>query len=79
MLERVLSVVAAGDRRVPSRICALLAQRMVTLSSIQMFHDPATSRWNIELVACIDDQPALELLVTRLDRLVYVLEVVEIG
>ena len=79
MLERVLSVVAAGDRRVPSRICALLAQRVVTISSIKMSHNPATSRWIIELVACIEDDADLELLVKRLDRLVDVLEVVDIG
>ena len=79
MLERVLSVVAAGDRRVPSRICALLAQRVVTISGIKMSHDPVTSRWIIELVACIEDEPELELLIKRLDRLVDVLEVVDRG
>jgi acetolactate synthase small subunit len=78
LLERVLSVVAVDDRRVPSRICGLLAQRVVTVSSIQMTHDRATSQWTIQLVACVENARELELLIKRLDRLVDVLEVVEI-
>ena len=78
MLERVLSLVAVDDRRVPSRICGLLAQRVVTISSIQMTHDHAASQWDIRLVACVENQLELELLIKRLDRLVDVLKVVEI-
>lgn len=79
MLERVLSLVAVGDGRVPSRICALLAQRVVTISSIQMIHDHAASQWTIQLVACVENERELELLIKRLDRLVDVLEVVAIA
>lgn len=79
MLERVLSVIAVDDRRVPSRICGLLAQRVVTISSIQMTHDHAASQWTIQLVACVENELELELLIKRFDRLVDVLEVIDIG
>jgi len=78
LLERVLSLVAVDDRRVPTRICGLLAQRVVTISSIQMIHDHAASQWAIQLVACVENELELELLIKRLNRLVDVLEVVEV-
>lgn len=78
MLERVLSLVAVDDRRVPSRICGLLAQRVVTISSIQMTHDHAASQWTIQLVACVANEFELELLIKRLERLVDVLTVTDI-
>lgn len=79
MLERMLSLVAVDDRRVPTRICGLLAQRVVTIKSIQMTHDRAAAKWTIQLVACVENELELELLIKRLDRLVDVLEVVEIA
>jgi acetolactate synthase small subunit len=79
LLERVLSLVAVDDRRVPTRICGLLAQRVVTISSIQIIHDQAASQWTIQLVACVENDLELELLIKRLDRLVDVLEVFEIA
>ena len=79
MLERVLSLIAVDDRRVPTRICGLLAQRVVTISSIQMTHDRAAARWTIRLVACVETDLEFELLIRRLDRLVDVLEVVEVA
>jgi acetolactate synthase small subunit len=79
LLERVLSLIAVDDRRVPTRICGLLAQRVVTISSIQMTHDRAASRWTIRLVAYVETELELELLIRRLNRLVDVLEVVEVA
>jgi len=79
MMERLLRVTIANDPAAPSRICGLLAQRGVVADSIQMVRGPAAGSWIVQLVVSADNEADLNLVSQRLNRLVSVVSVVEIG
>lgn len=78
MAERLLRMVTLGGPSVPSRVCSLLAQRSVEFSSIQMTRETSMSGWVIQVVVHVKDEPELHLLITRLNRLVDVVNVIEV-
>lgn len=79
MVEHLLCVIASDARAVPARVCGLLAQRSVEVSSIQMAKPAGSTRWWIQLVVCLDRNGDVELVVKWLNRLVDVVKVVDLG
>jgi acetolactate synthase-1/3 small subunit len=79
MMERLLRVTIANDPAAPSRICGLLAQRSVVADSIQMVRGLAEGSWIVQLVVSADNEADLNLVSQRLNRLVSVVSVVEVG
>jgi acetolactate synthase I/III small subunit len=77
--EHLLSVVATDTSVVPARVCGLLAQRNIAVSSIQMVKPAGGAYWCIQLVVCLGPEESVELVVKRLNRLVDVVKVVEIS
>lgn len=78
-MERLFRVSIANDPAAPSRICGLIAQRGVVAESIQMVRGPAAGSWFVQLAVSADSEAELSIVSQRLNRLVSVVSVVEVG
>lgn len=79
MVEHLLSVLGTDSRTLPARVCGLLAQRNIPVSSVQMAKPVGSQHWWIQLVVCVDSTTEVQLVVNRLNRLVDVVKVSDDG
>ena len=78
-MERLFRVTIANDPAAPSRICGLIAQRGIVAESIQLVRGAAAGSWIVQLVVSAENEADLNLVSERLNRLVSVVSVVEVG
>lgn len=76
MVERLLCVLGTDSRILPARVCGLLAQRNIPVTSIQMTKPVGSQHWWIRLVVLVESTTDVQLVVNRLDRLVDVIKVI---
>ncbi|MFV8054781.1 ACT domain-containing protein [Mycobacterium sp. 48b] len=76
MQKHVISLLARDVHSSPSRVCTLLAQRQIAISSLQFSEAAEHGAWWIQLAVEVDDSAMLGLLINRLNRLIDVTEVV---
>jgi acetolactate synthase small subunit len=72
-------VIATDSRWVPARICGMLAQRNIELRSIEMTGPGDGRFWRIQLAVSVSGRDEIGLLVRRLNRLIDVVEVVDLA
>lgn len=79
MIGHLLCVLGADSHSLPARVCGLLAQRNIPVSSIQMSKPVGSQHWWIQLVVCVESTSEVELVVNRLSRLVDVIDVIDVS
>ena len=77
MPDYVICLLATSATSVPSRICTLLAQRQVKLVSLQVSRSHEREGWLVQLAVTLDKPAELDLLISRLDRLIDVVAVID--
>jgi acetolactate synthase I/III small subunit len=75
VVGHLLCVLGEDLHSLPARVCGLLAQRNIPVSSIQMSKPVGSQHWWIQLVVCVESTSEVERVVNRLSRLVDVIDV----